>query len=174
MSFQKSTRSSIATLSYREPPVLYRSLQGQRFEDISARAGPGIRQELTARGLAMADIDNDGRVEVLINSQNERPALLTQQGSASGNWIALALEGSVSNRSAIGAKVRVKTNTKAQQAEVRGGGSYLSQHDLRLHFGLGSDTQVDIDLQWPSGIEQRLEGLAAGQVHKIREPSQRD
>ena len=161
-------------LSYREPPVLYRSLLGERFEDISATSGPGIQQERTARGLALADIDNDGRVEILINSQNERPALLTQQGSAAGNWIVLDLEGSVSNRSAIGAKVRVKSNTKAQQGEVRGGGSYLSQHDLRLHFGLGSDTQVDIDLQWPSGIEQRLEGLAADQVHKIREPSQRD
>ena len=161
-------------LSYREPPVLYRSLLGERFEDISASAGPGIRQERTARGLALADIDNDGRVEVLINSQNERPALLDQQGSATGSWIVLHLEGSVSNRSAIGAKVRVKSNAKTQRGEVRGGGSYLSQHDLRLHFGLGSDTEVDVDLWWPSGIEQRLEGLAAGQIHKIREPSQRD
>ena len=161
-------------LSYREPPVLYRSLLGERFEDISIGAGPGIQQERTARGLALADIDNDGRVEVLINSQNERPALLAQQGSATGNWIVLHLEGSVSNRSAIGAKVRAKGNTKTQRGEVRGGGSYLSQHDFRLHFGLGSDTEVDVDLWWPSGIEQRLEGLAAGQVHKIREPSQQD
>ena len=161
-------------LSYREPPVLYRSLLGERFEDISASAGPGIRQERTARGLALADIDNDGRVEVLINSQNERPALLAQQGSATGNWIVLHLEGRVSNRSAIGTKVRVDGDTKTQGGEVRGGGSYLSQHDLRLHFGLASDTEVDIDLWWPSGIEQRLEGLAAGQIHKIREPSQRD
>ncbi len=161
-------------LSYREPPVLYRSLQGRRFEDISASAGPGIRQERAARGLALADIDNDGRVEALINSQNERPALLAQQGSATGNWIVLHLEGSVSNRSAIGAKVRVKSNTKTQLGEVRGGGSYLSQHDFRLHFGLASDTKVDVNIWWPSGIEQRLEGLATGQVLKIREPSQRD
>ena len=161
-------------LSYREPPVLYRSLLGERFADISAGAGPGIWQERTARGLALADIDNDGRVEVLINSQNERPALLAQQGSTTGNWIVLHLEGIVSNRSAIGAKVRVKSDTKTQRDEVRGGGSYLSQHDFRLHFGLASDTEVDVDLWWPSGIEQRLEGLTAGQVHEIREPSQRD
>ena len=161
-------------LSYREPPVLYRSLQGRKFEDISASAGPGMRQERAARGLALADIDNDGRVEALINSQNERPALLVQQGSAEGNWIALHLEGSVSNRSAIGAKVRVIAGTKTQRGEVRGGGSYLSQHDLRLHFGLGSATEVDVDLWWPSGTDQRVEGLAAGQVHTIREPSRRD
>ena len=161
-------------LSYREPPVLYRSLHGERFEDISAGAGPGIRQARPARGLALADIDNDGRLEVLINSQNERPALLAQQGSAAGNWIVLHLEGSVSNRSAIGARARVKSATKTQRGEVRGGGSYLSQHDLRLHFGLGPDTEADIELWWPSGTKQRLDSLAAGQVHRIREPSQRD
>ena len=161
-------------LSYREPPVLYRSLLGRRFEDISASAGPGMRQERAARGLALADIDNDGRVEALINSQNERPALLVQQGSAAGNWIVLNLEGSVSNRSAIGAKVRVIAGAKTQRGEVRGGGSYLSQHDLRLHFGLGSATEVDLEVRWPSGADQRLEGLVAGQVHTIREPSRRD
>ena len=161
-------------LSYREPPVLYRSLQGRKFEDISASAGPGMRQERAARGLALADIDNDGRVEALINSQNERPALLAQQGSSAGNWIGLQLEGSVSNRSAIGAKVRVIAGAKVQRGEVRGGGSYLSQHDLRLHFGLGSATEVDLELHWPSGTDQRIEGLAAGQVHTIREPSRRD
>jgi len=161
-------------LSYREPPVLYRSLLGRRFEDISASAGPGMRQERAARGLALADIDNDGRVEALINSQNERPALLAQQGSASGNWLVLHLEGSVSNRSAIGAKVRVVAGDKTQRGEVRGGGSYLSEDDLRLHCGLGPATEVDLELRWPSGTDQRLEGLAAGQVHTIREPPRQD
>ncbi|MCY4188052.1 MAG: CRTAC1 family protein [Bryobacterales bacterium] len=161
-------------LSYREPPVLYRSLRGERFKDISAAAGPGLRQARPARGLAVADVDNDGRVEVLINGQNERPALLAQQGGATGNWIVLQLAGSVSNRSAIGAKARVTSSAGTQRGEVRGGGSYLSQHDLRLHFGLGPDTEADVELRWPSGLEQRLPGLAAGQVHAIREPSRRD
>ena len=133
-----------------------------------------MRQERAARGLALADIDNDGRVEALINSQNERPALLVQQGSVAGNWIVLNLEGSVSNRSAIGAKVRVIAGAETQRGEVRGGGSYLSQHDLRLHFGLGPATEVDLEVRWPSGTDQRLEGLAASQVHTIREPSRRD
>ena len=154
--------------------MLYRSLLGRKFEDITASAGPGMRQERAARGLALSDIDNDGRVEALINSQNERPALLAQQGSAAGNWIVLHLEGSVSNRSAIGTKVRVIAGAATQRGEVRGGGSYLSQHDLRLHFGLGSATKVDLELRWPSGTDQRLEGLAAGQVHAIREPSPQD
>ena len=86
----------------------------------------------------------------------------------------LQLAGSVSNRSAIGAKARVTSSAGTQRGEVRGGGSYLSQHDLRLHFGLGPDTEADVELRWPSGLEQRLPGLAAGQVHAIREPSRRD
>ena len=80
----------------------------------------------------------------------------------------------MSNRSAIGAKVRVIAGAKTQRGEVRGGGSYLSQHDLRLHFGLGPATEVDLEVRWPSGTDQRLDALAAGQVHTIREPSRRD
>ena len=157
-------------LRYRERPVLYRNLEGGRFEDISLRAGPALLQHRAARGLALADIDNNGRVEALVNSQNERPALLSQAGDAAGNWLLLDLEGAASNRSAIGARVWVETALGRQADEVRGGGSYLSQHDLRLHFGLGPDQEADVEVRWPSGIRQRLEGLVAGRVHKIREP----
>lgn len=159
-------------LRYRERSVLYRNLAGERFEDISAAAGPGVAARHAGRGLALADFDNDGKLEALVNSQNERPALLSQAGEALGNWILLELEGRRSNRSAIGAKVRLETPEGVRHAEVRGGGSYLSQHDLRLHFGLGRATRADIEIRWPSGTVQRLQGLAAAAIHRIRESAQ--
>ena len=161
-------------LSYRERAVVYRNVGGGRFDDISLAAGPGILQRRAARGLAVGDVDNDGRPEILINSQNERPALLAQRGKSAGNWMILDLEGSRSNRSAIGARVLVRTAAGAQQAEVRGGGSYLSQHTLRLHFGLAAAGEASVEIRWPSGLSQTLEGLQAGRVHRIREPAGTD
>ncbi len=157
-------------LNYRERPVLYRNLRGKRFDDISLTAGPAILERHAARGLAIGDIDNDGRLEVLINSQNEKPTLLAQRAAAVGNWIILALEGTRSNRSAIGARVRVESAGARQTGEVRGGGSYLSQHTFRLHFGLGPSTEAAVEIVWPSGLVQRLERVKAGRVHTIREP----
>ncbi len=157
-------------LNYRERPVLYRNLGGKRFVDISLTSGPGLAERRAARGLALADIDNDGRLEALINSQNERPALLAQTGEAWENWILLDLEGTESNRSAIGARVLVRSSGRSQSGEVRGGGSYISQHDLRLHFGLGASDAADVEVHWPSGKIQRLGRLASRLVHKIREP----
>ncbi len=156
-------------LTYRQPAVLYRNLSGERFENISGRAGPAIAQPRAARGLAVADTDSDGRLEVLVNSQNEAPALLAQIGDATGSWLLLDLVGTRSNRSAIGALVTVRSPGGSQTKEVRSGGSYLSQHDLRLHFGLGGATAVTVDVAWPSGATQTLEGLPAGRVHVVRE-----
>ena len=98
------------------------------------------------------------------------PALLAQEAPHVGNWILLELEGSRSDRSAIGARVRVRSESGVQYEEVRGGGSYLSQSELRLHFGLGTDARADVEVLWPSGVRQTLERLEAGRVHKIGEP----
>ena len=157
-------------LSYRERSILYRNLAGSRFLDVSLNAGPAIVHPRAARGMALADIDDDGCLEVLVNSQNEAPALLAQTGDHSGSWILLRLEGTVSNRSAIGATVTVRTAGGSQYREVRSGGSYLSQHDLRLHLGLGSASRADVEVRWPSGYRQNLQSLGAGVVHTIREP----
>lgn len=158
-------------LRYRQPAVLYRNIEGQRFRDISASAGPGILASRAARGLAAADVDNDGQLEILINSQNAPPALLDAEKSVQGSWILLQLEGTRSNRSAIGARVRVESSSGTQYSEVRGGGSYLSQSDLRLHFGLGEDERANVEVRWPSGESQLLKQLEAGRLHKIQEPS---
>ena len=158
-------------IRYREPAVLYRNLGTRGFQDISQEAGLAILVPRAARGLAQADIDNDGSVEILINSQNESPALLVQEGGLAGNWMILDLEGTRSNRSAIGSRVWVRTASGSQYDEVRGGGSYLSQSSLRLHFGLGPDEQATVEILWPSGVRQQLDRLDAGRVHEIVEPA---
>ncbi len=157
-------------IRYRERPILYQNRGDGSFADISEKAGPGILEQHASRGAAFGDYDNDGLVEVLINNQNEPPSLLKQTSRPQGSWIILKLEGVKSNRSAIGAKVRVVTGARTQMDEVRSGGSYLSQSDLRLHFGLGTADKVDqILIDWPSGARQTLSNLRAGEIHTIRE-----
>lgn len=155
---------------YRERAILYRNLGGGKFADVSEQSGPGILEPHAARGAAFGDADNDGRVDVLVNNQNESPSLLTLSANPSGNWILLRLEGVESNRSAIGARVRLLGDAP-QLGEVRGGGSYLSQNDLRVRFGLGQAKTASVDILWPSGRKQTVRDLAANRVHELREPS---
>jgi len=109
-------------------------------------------------------------VEVLINNQNAPPTLLRQTARTANHWITIKLAGTRSNRSALGAKVRVTAGGLVQADEVRSGGSYLSQNDLRLHFGLGDAKRVDrIEIRWPSGRKQELRDLAPDQVVVIEE-----
>ena len=157
-------------IRYRERAILYRNLGKGRFADISLAAGPGVLERHAARGAAFGDADGDGAVEVLINNQNEAPTLLDQRTRPAGGWIVLALEGTKSNRSAIGARAELTAGGRTQVREVRSGGSYLSQSDLRLHFGLAeSKTAEKVEIRWPSGGRQTVTGLAAGQVHEVRE-----
>jgi enediyne biosynthesis protein E4 len=156
-------------IHYRERAILYRNNQ-RKFVDISEAAGPGILEKHSSRGLAFADYENDGVVGALVNNQNEPPSLLRVARKSSNHWIELKLEGVKSNRSAIGARVRVTAGGMVQSAEVRSGGGYLSQSDLRLHFGLGAATKVDkVEISWPGGGTQTESGLAADRVVGIRE-----
>jgi len=158
-------------IHYRERAILYRNLGNGRFRDISEHAGSGIVETHPARGAAFADIDNDGAVEIAIDNQNEPPTLLKQANNPSGHWILLKLVGGRSNHSAIGARVKVIAGGRQQLSEVRSGGSYLSQSDLRLHFGLGAATTIDrIEIQWPSGTRQTLKSQACNRVLTITEP----
>lgn len=158
-------------IHYKEPAILYRNLGNGRFRDISEQAGPGIVQTHSARGAAFADIDNDGAVEIAINNQNEPPTLLKQAVNPPGHWTLLKLVGTRSNKSAIGARVRVIAGGHQQLSEVRSGGSYLSQNEFRLHFGLGAATSMDrIEIEWLSGQKQILKDQAADRVLTITEP----
>ncbi|MGA2576565.1 MAG: CRTAC1 family protein [Bryobacteraceae bacterium] len=158
---------------YKDRAILYHNTGKGKFVDISESAGPGILEKHSARGAAFGDYDNDGNVEVLVNNQNEPPSLLKQSGKPAGNWVLLKLEGVKSNRSAIGARVRLTAGGLTQIGEVRSGGSYLSQSDLRLHFGLGSARSIErLEIRWPSGgrqVEQVEKDLPVNRVITIRE-----
>jgi enediyne biosynthesis protein E4 len=158
-------------IHYKDRAILYRNLGDGKFADLSDSAGPGVLAPHSARGAAFGDYDNDGFIEVLINNQNEPPSLLRHGSRRPNHWILLKLVGTRSNRSALGAKVGLTAAGHTQTDEVRAGGSYLSQNDLRLHFGLGPAERVDrIEIEWPSGARQTLSGVAADRVVTIEEP----
>ena len=157
-------------IRFRDRAVLYHNTGKGTFEDISTNAGEAIASRHSARGLAVGDIDNDGTLEVLVNNQNEPPSLWKQAGRAAGHWLLIKLAGSRSNRSAIGARVMVSAAGHMQTDELRSGGSYLSQNDMRLHFGLGGATRADsITVRWPSGEKSVLRDVGADRVVTIHE-----
>ena len=160
-------------IRYKDRAILYRNNGNGTFTDISEHAGEGILERHASRGVAFGDYDNDGSVEVLINNQNEPPSLLKSARKPFGNWVILKLEGTISNRSAIGARVRLTAGGHTQVDEVRSGGSYLSQNDLRLHFGLGPAAKIDrIAIDWPGGAHQIEENAGVKRIVTIREPRQ--
>jgi hypothetical protein len=158
-------------IHFRDRSILYHNLHNGKFEDVSLNSGAGIVEKHSSRGAAFGDIDNDGGVEVLINNQNESPSLLKLSKPAPGHWINLKLIGTRSNRSAIGASVKLTSGRRTQIQEVRSGGSYLSQNDFRLHFGLGGTATVGrIVVNWPSGTVQEVRPSAVDQILTVHEP----
>jgi hypothetical protein len=154
---------------YRQKTLLYRNLGNGRFEDITNTAGPALEVPRPARGLALGDVDGDGRPEVVIVNMNATPSLLKNTGPH-GNFVTLALEGTKSNRSAIGARVTVEAGGRRQIDEVMSGGSYYSQNDLALYFGLGRAAKVDrIEVRWPSGAVQEWKDVEANRQWRVRE-----
>jgi hypothetical protein len=157
-------------IGYRQPKMLYQNLANGRFREISNLAGDAITGKLAARGAAFGDFDNDGDVDVVVNAINDVPQLLRCDSRAGNNWIKLKLIGQRSNRSAIGATVVSSAAGHRQVEEVRSGGSYFSQSDLRVHFGIGKANQVDLlEILWPSGHVDRFKGLSANRILTIRE-----
>ncbi len=149
--------------SYRNPRLVYRNLGGGRFEDVSAQAGPGIADRRSSRGAAFGDFDNDGDIDVLVMNMGETPSLLRNDLPGSvGHWVQLRLEGTKSNRSAIGAIVRLEAAGQTQTKSILSQSSYVSQNDLRLHFGLGRATRIDrITVRWPSGLIEEFPSVPA-------------
>jgi hypothetical protein len=155
---------------YRQRKVLYRNARNGRFEDVSLQAGPGILEEVAARGCALGDFNNDGYLDVAVNCVNDVPQLLEcRPGAQRNNWIRIKTVGTKSNRSGIGARIVCRTGDRTQVDEVRSGGSYLSQSDLRVHFGLGEATTVDLEIRWPSGHIDRLAETEANRTITIVE-----
>ena len=154
---------------YRQRKVVYRNAGG-RFEDVSERLGPPVTDAKAGRGAAFGDYDNDGDVDVVINNVNDRPDLYRTESDPSRHWLLLKLVGTQSNRSAIGARVRCLAGGVTQVQEVRGGGSYMSQNDLRVHFGLAATATVDrLQVRWPNGREEEWTGIAADRIVTLTE-----
>ena len=161
---------------YAERKLLYRNLHNGRFEDVSFQAGPGISAPVAARGCAFGDFDNDGDVDVVVNTINNYPQLLRCDSATGNHWIKVRAIGTKSNRSGIGARVKCVCRMQELQKpieqidEVRSGGSYLSQNDLRIHFGLGKAEKVDlIEIRWPGGAVDTVRNVAVNQLIYVKE-----
>lgn len=156
---------------FAQAPLLFRNLGRGRFEDASAKYGPDLSKPRVARGAAFADYDRDGDLDVLVTANHGPAALLRNEARPPENhWVGVKLEGGKSNRSALGAVVRVESGSGRQWAAVHSGSSYCSASDLVLNFGLGRDSSpVSIEIEWPSGVRQRLAGLQPDRYHVIQE-----
>jgi enediyne biosynthesis protein E4 len=157
------------TSTYRQRNQVFRNAGRGRFRHVTEDASGALLDEQSSRGAAFGDYDNDGDVDVLVSVIDDAPLLL-RNDTAGGHWITIALEGTRSNRSAIGARVTIEAGGRRQVAEVRSGGSYISQNDLRLNFGLGEATSVDrLSIRWPSGHVETSGALAADRFYTVRE-----
>ncbi|MGD0220852.1 MAG: CRTAC1 family protein [Terriglobia bacterium] len=157
-------------LHYREPMLLARNT-GKGFVDVSAASGEIFHQAWAGRGLAVGDINNDGRMDAVVSTSEGPAHVILNQTATLNHWLILKLTGHKSNRDAIGAEVKVVTARGAQYATVTTASSYLSSSDKRVHFGLGPETTVQkVEIRWPSGILQTLSGVKANQILAVDEP----
>ncbi|HXJ38027.1 MAG TPA: CRTAC1 family protein [Bryobacteraceae bacterium] len=163
------------TERYRNPRLVYRNLGNGVFEDVSALAGPGVSELKSSRGAAFGDFDNDGDIDVLVMNMGEAPSLLRNDLRNSPNhWLKVVLQGTKSNRGAIGASVVVEAGKLIQTDVVLSQSSYISHNDSRLHFGLGAETRASkITVHWPSGSVETFPGTAADRLVRLIEGSGR-
>ncbi|MHB8302960.1 MAG: CRTAC1 family protein [Acidobacteriaceae bacterium] len=165
--------SSKTEAHYAEQKYLYRNLHNGRFQDVTQQGGPGIAAPVPGRGCAFGDYDNDGNIDIVVNCVNAYPQLLRCTSEWKRNWIKIKTVGVRSNRTGIGARIRIEAKPSPNAAlplvqvdEVRSGGSYFSQNELRLHFGLDQAKVVDlIEIHWPSGLIDRHKNIAVNKSY---------
>jgi len=157
---------------YREPKEVFMNLGGGQFCDASLQAGEAIKEPRVSRGVAVADLDNDGNVDVIVEDLDGAPMVLHNEGVKGRHWVSFELAGTRSNRLAIGARLKIVAGGVTQTEEIHSGGGYLSQPDLRVHFGLGSATKIDsLEIRWPSGKVESLKDLAPDRFYAVLEGS---
>jgi hypothetical protein len=154
---------------YKSPLLLYRNLGHGHFEELFDEAGSAILEPHSSRGIAYGDFDNDGDIDMLVVNLGEPPSLFRNDVSGKDHWIKIRLEGTLSNRTALGARVELTANGKKQMKELQSQSSFLSCNDFRLHFGLGNALLADLTVRWPRGQRQSLTALKADQLYTIKE-----
>jgi hypothetical protein len=155
--------------SFRQPLQLFHNLGSGKFREVSIEAGLRALAPQSARGGSFADFDNDGDLDVVVSVLDGKPMLLENLNGNRANWLRVELTGEKCNRMAVGARVKVTAGGLTQYASVRAGGSYFSSNDPRLHFGLGSAPEAEIEVTWPGGGTERIAGLKANQAVHIRQ-----
>ena len=157
-------------MKYREPKLLFENQRDGTFKNISKEAGPTIQIPQVSRGMAVGDLFNDGHLEAVVENLVGEPMILRPEDGPPNHWISFQLEGVKCNRLALNARVRAFAGDMVQLGEVMSGGSYLSQSDLRIHFGLGKHETVEkAEILWPDGKTETLTHLSADQFYLIRE-----
>ena len=159
-----------AGATYMQRKLLFRNLGNRRFGEVGRMAGPAFSTERVSRGLAVADIDNDGDLDLLVTNNGQDAELLRNDGGNRANALLVRLRGADANTDAIGARIRLSVGSRTQIRDVKAGSSYLSQNDLRAHFGLGTAAQADrVEVVWPSGRMESVANVAANQIVTIAE-----
>lgn len=155
---------------YRQPKLLSMNQGDGTFCDASDEAGPALKEKRVSRGLAVADLFNDGNMDVVINDLDGSPMILRNKGIPGRHWVSFELAGTKSNRLALNARIKIVAGGMTQTDEIHSGGSYLSQSDLRVHFGLGSAEKIDsVEIHWPSGAVDHVGSLAADHFYSVLE-----
>jgi hypothetical protein len=156
--------------TYREPKLLQMNQKDGTFCDASDQAGPALMEKRVSRGLAVGDLFNDGNMDAVVGDLDGGPMILRNHGVPGRHWVSFELAGVKSNRLALNARVKIVAGGVTQTDEIHSGGSYLSQNDLRVHFGLGSTTKIDsVEIRWPSGKVESLSNLDADHFYSILE-----
>jgi hypothetical protein len=157
---------------FQEPRVLYHNNGNGTFSDISADSGAGISTAASSRGLAVGDLWNDGRLSAVISNMSSKPSLLMNDLRSGNHWIAFKMLGTRSNRDGVGARITIKIGKRVMVDEVRSGGSYISQSDIRVHFGLGSAETIDsVQVRWPSGLKEQFQNVRVDAINTLKEGS---
>jgi len=155
---------------YREPKMLLMNQGDGTFCDASSEAGPALSDPQASRGVAVGDLFNDGQIDVVINNLDGAPMILRNHGIAENHWVNFELAGTKSNRLAIGARLKLVAGGMTQSDEIHSGASYLSQNDLRAHFGLGKAMKIDrLEIRWPSGQVETIKDLAVDTSYSVLE-----
>jgi len=168
-------RSSIKCGSARPPDrqrkLLYHNRGDGTFDEVAVQFGRVMMDEHVGRGLAAGDLDNDGRLDLVINNLDGAPEVLHNELADRGNWLLVKLTGSGRNTDAIGALVTARAGALTQVRLVQSGTSYISQNDMRLHFGLGAAAEVDaLEVRWPDGKTSKMANVKTNQIVKIQQP----